>query len=140
MSIQVGMCHGCFDLLHIGHILHFKEASQICDSLVVSITADNYVNKEAGRPLFKIDERFEILSSIKYIDKVIVSNSPTADLNLLTIKPNIYIKGTDYSNLNDERLEKERLICDKIGCKIVFTNSPKYSSTHIIKMCQSIIL
>ena len=134
------MCHGCFDLLHLGHVLHFKECSQECDFLIVSITSDNFVCKGEGRPVFKIQERLEILSSIKYIDKVIISNSKTAEQNLLSVRPNIYFKGIDYTDSDDERLNQENLLCKEIGCKIFFTKSPKHSSTDIIKKCQSISL
>ena len=49
---KIVLCHGVFDLLHIGHIKHFKEAKKNGEFLVVSITADKFVNKGSGRPIF----------------------------------------------------------------------------------------
>lgn len=51
---KIGLCVGGYDLLHPGHILHFKEAKGHCDILVVCVTSDNWVNKRKGegRPIF----------------------------------------------------------------------------------------
>ena len=59
-----GLCHGVFDLVHIGHLRHFTEAKKYCDHLVVSITSDRFVRKAKGpkKPTFNQDERFKILS------------------------------------------------------------------------------
>ena len=50
---KFSLVHGVFDLLHIGHIRHFEEAKKFSDLLVVSITADKYVNKGPSKPVFK---------------------------------------------------------------------------------------
>ena len=76
------MCHGVFDLVHIGHIEHFYEAKQNGDILIVSVTSDKYVNKGPGRPFFTIDKRLKYLSSLKNVDYVIESKSQTA-LNII---------------------------------------------------------
>ena len=54
---SVALCHGVFDLLHPGHIQHFNVARELAEVLIVSITADKYVNKGPGRPLFNHDIR-----------------------------------------------------------------------------------
>ena len=53
-----GLCHGVFDLIHIGHIKHFLEAKKYCDYLVVSLTSDKYVKKSKGpnKPIFNEKE------------------------------------------------------------------------------------
>ena len=57
------LCHGVFDLLHLGHIRHLKEARSLGDRLVVSITADRHVEqrKGKGRPQFSVEQRREAL-------------------------------------------------------------------------------
>ena len=50
---KIVLCHGVFDLLHIGHINHFQEAKDYGDIVVVSVTSDRYVNKGPNRPAFK---------------------------------------------------------------------------------------
>ena len=65
-------CHGVFDLIHIGHIKHFEEAKKNGDFLIVSITADKFVNKGSGRPIFNQNLRAEFLSSLIFVDAVLL--------------------------------------------------------------------
>ena len=50
---KISLAHGVFDVVHIGHIEYFKEAKKLSDILIVSITADKFVNKGLNRPFFK---------------------------------------------------------------------------------------
>ena len=54
---SIGMSHGVFDLIHLGHIKHFEEAKKNCDILIVSVTSDKYVFKGPGRPKFNEKEK-----------------------------------------------------------------------------------
>ena len=93
---KVGLCHGVFDVVHLGHILHFKQAKKFCDYLIVSVTADKYVNKGENRPMFSDKERVNFLKNIKSIDEVIISNYPTAIEVIKKIKPRFYFKDVEY--------------------------------------------
>ncbi len=129
----VGLCHGVFDILHLGHTNHFREAKKICDILLVSITSDDFINKGPSQPFFKSNERAKFLSSIKYVDYVYISNSETGEEALNLFKPDFYIKGADYINKkNDKNLVKEKNACKKNKTKIFFTKGIKYSSTKIL--------
>ena len=68
-------CHGVFDLLHIGHINHFKEAKNFGDILVVTITQDKFVNKGPNRPIFSLNTRMESIAALKDIDYVVKDGS-----------------------------------------------------------------
>ena len=61
---KVVLCHGTFDLLHIGHIRHLQRARHEGDVLIVTVTADAYVNKGPGRPAFTHDLRAENLAAL----------------------------------------------------------------------------
>jgi len=135
----IGLCHGCFDLFHYGHLLHFQEAKKNCDYLIVSITSDSFLNKECGRPIFTAIERKAIIESIKPVDKAIISNSFTGLEVLKEIKPSIFFKGIDYSSSQDTRYISEVEFCKKINCKIHITKSPKLSTTYFIKKCKDVI-
>ena len=62
---KIVLCHGVFDLLHIGHIKYLEEAKTFGDILVVSLTPDNFVNKGPGRPVFHQELRADAINSLK---------------------------------------------------------------------------
>ena len=95
---KIVLCHGVFDLLHIGHINHFKEAKNLGDILVVSITADNFVNKGPGRPSFNSEQRSHAIIALENVDYVFVNNSVTATDVIKNLKPKIFCKGKDYKD------------------------------------------
>ena len=68
----------------------------------MSVTTDKFIKKGPGKPIFGIDKRCEVLRSIKYIDEVIISDFETAKEVIKKLKPDIYIKGKDYKNFNDD--------------------------------------
>ena len=67
---KIVLCHGVFDLLHIGHIRHFKEAKNFGDILVVTLTPDQFVNKGPNRPFFNEQLRLEAIASLDAVDFV----------------------------------------------------------------------
>ena len=69
---KIVLCHGVFDLLHIGHIKHFEEAKSFGDVLIVTITPDEFVKKGPNRPAFTTSLRLEALASLESVDYVIV--------------------------------------------------------------------
>ena len=96
-------CHGVFDLLHHGHFMHLKKASELGDIVVVTITSDRFVNKGPKRPYFTATERAFMLASIESVDYVSINDSPLATSVISLLKPDIYLKGQDYKNIKDDR-------------------------------------
>ena len=92
---KIVLCHGVFDLLHIGHIKHFKDAKNFGDVLVVSLTPDIYVNKGPGRPSFNEKLRLQAIAALEAVDYVCLNSTPTAVNPIKKLKPNIYCKGPD---------------------------------------------
>jgi rfaE bifunctional protein nucleotidyltransferase chain/domain len=92
---KIILCHGVFDLVHYGHILHFKSAKQLGDVLVVSITKDKYIKKGIGRPVFNEIQRLKYLSEIEVIDYLYICETESAEDSIKMIKPNFYVKGPD---------------------------------------------
>ena len=131
---KISLCHGVFDLLHIGHLKHFKEAKKNADILIISLTSDKFVNKGNNRPMFNQKLRAEALAAIEVVDYVIISNFKTAENSIKIVKPDNYIKGIDYKKLitKDISLKKELKTAKKFGAKITFTKSKKFSSSKII--------
>ncbi len=131
---KIVLCHGVFDLVHIGHINYFKEAKKLGDILVVSITSDKFVNKGPGRPSFTLSQRLDFLEQIQIIDFIIVSNYETASNVIKKIKPNVYCKGLDYKKklYSDKNLREEIKYVNLVKGKLKFIETKLYSSSQII--------
>ena len=135
LNLKVGLCHGTFDLLHIGHIKHFQEAKTKVDLLVVTITPDRYVEKGPDRPIFDQALRAEAIAALNVVDYVSINKWPTAIETIKSLKPNLYIKGQDYKNQKSDisgNIKKEEEVTKKHGGILYITNSEKYSSSNII--------
>lgn len=131
----VVLCHGVFDLLHMGHIRHFESARREGDVLMVTVTADRHVNKGPGRPIFSEHMRAEMLAAIGYVDFVAVNDSPTAEEPLQRIRPDVYVKGSDYENPEEDvtgGISRERDAVEEHGGRLVFTKDITFSSSSLI--------
>ena len=132
---KIVLCHGVFDVIHIGHVLHFRSAKKLGTKLIISITPDKFVNKGPDRPYFSLEERAKMIASFKFVDLVIKNNSATAENVLKIVKPHIYAKGQDYQDTNKDitgNIKKEIDIVKKNKGKIVYTQEKQYSSSNII--------
>src|SRR6266700_3454485 len=129
---RVVLAHGCFDLLHLGHIRHLREAKALGDRLVVSVTADRYVSKGIGRPRFTAEQRLESILALECVDEGFISFSPDAVSAINTVKPSVFVKGIDYANGGDFALKQEIAAVEKHGGKFITTKSEKWSSSRLI--------
>ncbi len=127
-------CHGCFDLMHPGHIRYFKAAKKMGDILIVTVTPDRYVDKGPGRPVFSQDLRAESIAALECVDFVSINKWPTAEETLRLLRPDIYVKGQEFENLEDEtgKLQKEHDVLKEIGAQIKFTHEIVFSSTELL--------
>jgi rfaE bifunctional protein nucleotidyltransferase chain/domain len=133
---RIGLCHGCFDLVHPGHMEHFEECRQYCDILVVSITADAFINKGPGRPVFDQGRRAAFLAALRPIDAVFIAHEPTALSVIDLIQPDLYFKGVDYSDHAADitgMIAQERFRVEKNGGSLFITDTAKSSSTQLIQ-------
>lgn len=133
-NLKIVMCHGVFDVLHYGHILHFEEAKKMGDKLIISVTSDRFVKKGFNRPFFDLNVRMSTIAALDMVDNVIPSDSLTSIKNIKLLKPDIYCKGPDYINQKDltGNLQQELLAIKKIKGQIRFTSTKQYSSSKII--------
>ncbi|MFH2204173.1 MAG: PfkB family carbohydrate kinase [Elusimicrobiota bacterium] len=132
---RVALCHGVFDLLHPGHIVHFQEARSHGDLLVVSLTPDRYVNKGPGRPFFPEALRMESLAAIESVDYVVLNEWPTATKMLKLLQPNFYVKGGDYADARKDltgKIVEEAEAMRSFGGRLVFTEGFTSSSSRLL--------
>lgn len=131
----VVLCHGVFDLLHMGHIRHLETACREGDVLIVTLTADRFVNKGPGRPVFGEQLRAEMIAAIEYVDWVGINEAPTAEPVLMAIRPDIYVKGSDYKKADDDVTGKivfEQETVESYGGRLVYTDEITFSSSSLI--------
>ncbi len=132
---KVVLCHGVFDLLHYGHILHFEEARRQGDALVVTITPDVYVNKGPGRPAFTETYRAQMLAALEIVDYVAINKWPSAVEMLKTVQPDVYAKGPDYRNHQQDitgKIADEESAVRESGGRIYYTEDITFSSSTLI--------
>jgi len=132
---KIVQCHGTFDLLHPGHIIHFEEAKALGDILVVTITAEEYVNKGPGRPYFNDELRVKYLSSLEYIDYVIVVPFPAANEAIERVRPHIYCKGKEYENPQIDvtgNIYDDIQTVERLGGRVRYVGSVVFSSTKLL--------
>lgn len=131
----IALCHGVFDLVHPGHIIHLQQARQMADILVVSITAAEYVRKGPGRPYFNDEMRLKVLEALECVDYVMLSEGYTVDDIVESVKPDLYIKGEEYARESDDvtgKITAERELVEQHGGKVAYTTGQVFSSTKLI--------
>lgn len=128
-------CHGTFDLIHPGHIVHFEEAKSLGDILVVTVTAEKFVNKGPGRPYFNDQLRSRWLAALACVDYVVVIPHVAAVEAITCVRPHFYCKGREYA---DPMADLTGNICDDIetvhslGGEIRYLGSILFSSTRLL--------
>ena len=129
-------CHGCFDLMHIGHIKYFQASKKMGDVLIVTLTPDIYVDKGPGRPVFNQNLRAESIAALECVDYVAINKWPTAEETLKLLRPDIYVKGQEFEKLEDKtgKIQKENKIVKEIGAQMRFTHEIVFSSTKLINL------
>lgn len=131
----IALCHGVFDVVHPGHIIHLEQAKEMGDILVVSITAAKYVRKGPGRPYFNDEMRMKFLEALECVDYVMLSEGYTVDDIVEAVEPDIYVKGEEYARAEDDitgKINEEKELVEKHGGRIQYTTGQTYSSTKLI--------
>lgn len=114
--------NGCYDNLHVGHIAQLTAAKALGEKLVVAINSDQRIRelKGATRPLVKEADRKYHLEALRCVDEVRIFNEDTSATAILDVKPDIYVKGAEYTP--DTIPPEERAACEQVGAKMVFVS------------------
>jgi D-beta-D-heptose 7-phosphate kinase/D-beta-D-heptose 1-phosphate adenosyltransferase len=129
--------NGCFDILHVGHVNLLKECKKIATvsgKVIVGLNSDKSIKKIKGinRPVNNEESRKFILESLKYVDEVIIFEEETPELLLAKLKPDILVKGGDYTI---DRIIGKQYVKEVV----IFPYVDGYSTTNAIeKLSQSI--
>jgi D-glycero-beta-D-manno-heptose 1-phosphate adenylyltransferase len=95
---SVVFTNGCFDILHAGHIASFTEAAKHGDILIIGLNADSSIQglKGPNRPVNDENARALLLASLVMVDAVVLFSEPTPLELIVSIKPDVLVKGGDY--------------------------------------------
>jgi len=127
-------CHGCFDIVHPGHIPYLEFARQQGDLLVVSLTGDSDVDKGAQRPYIPQELRAENLAALMCVDFVYINPDATAEALLDAIRPDVYVKGSEYEHAADAGFLAEKQVVEGYGGRILFSSGEVvFSSTELLE-------
>ncbi|MEK7403977.1 MAG: UDP-N-acetylglucosamine 2-epimerase (non-hydrolyzing) [Acidobacteriota bacterium] len=129
---RVAHCHGCFDILHCGHLRHFEAARGLADILVVTVTPDAFVRKGPNRPVFPGEQRAEVLAGLRSIDWVAINRWDSAVETIRLLRPNAFVKGEEYETramqVNPNFIAEAEAV-RQVGGDVAFTRELTLSST-----------
>jgi D-glycero-beta-D-manno-heptose 1-phosphate adenylyltransferase len=132
----IAFTNGCFDILHVGHIASLTETATHADVLIIGLNADSSIKELKGseRPINNEHSRALLLASLAMVDAVVLFSEPTPLNLIVSIKPDVLVKGGDYK------------VEDIVGAKEVMSWGGKviinpilegFSTTSIISKIQS---
>lgn len=135
---------GGFDPVHVGHVELFKQAKKLGTRLVVILNNDNWLMAKKGYVFMPVQERFEIIKSIRYVDDVIISGHPknpkdmSVSRELEQLRPDIFGNGGDRNEIDaanpQSSLYRDIETCQRLGIKMVFNLGKKIqSSSDLVK-------
>jgi rfaE bifunctional protein nucleotidyltransferase chain/domain len=126
--------NGCFDILHLGHVSYLESARNLGDALLVGVNGDDSARrlKGEGRPVNSEADRAAVLAALASVDGVCIFSDQSATKFLSTARPDIYVKGGDYT-LDTLNQEERRLVESAGGKIVIFPLVPGKSTTALLK-------
>ena len=131
---SIVQCHGCFDIVHPGHIRYLQFARRQGDLLVVSVTGDSDISKGEQRPYIPEELRAENLAALESIDLVYIDPHETAEEVLDAVRPDVYVKGAEYETSRHPAFLRERQIVEEHGGRVIFSSGDVvFSSSQLVE-------
>ena len=129
---KVVFTNGCFDILHYGHVKYLKEAKSKGDILVVGLNSDESTRRLKGknRPINPQMDRARVLAALESVDYVILFNEDTPFRLIKVLKPDILVKGGDWTK---EKIVGADIVLDRGGKVLTLSYVKNRSTTRIIK-------
>lgn len=112
--------NGHFDLLHVGHVRYLQAARALGDALLVGLNSDASTRaRKPGRPIVPQDERAELVAALACVDVVVIFDDLTANALVEALRPDIYVKGGDWSRPGGPRPPEAEVVA-RYGGRVVF--------------------
>ena len=128
---KIVFTNGCFDILHAGHVTYLEAAKAQGDVLVLGLNTDESVRRLKGpeRPINNELDRAKVVGALQAVDYVVLFGEQTAEAVIAEVKPDIYVKGGDYTL---ETLPEAKIV-QSYGGKVAFIDMVEgHSTTNII--------
>ena len=132
----VALANGVFDLLHVGHVRYLEGAKELADCLVVAVNSDASTRayKGPGRPHIPEGERAEMVAALACTDRVLVFDEPNVKNIIRALKPDVHVKGTDYTPDTIPEGDEVRAY----GGRVAVAGDPKnHSTTELAQRLQA---
>ncbi|MCX7738704.1 MAG: D-glycero-beta-D-manno-heptose 1-phosphate adenylyltransferase [Hydrogenothermaceae bacterium] len=96
---RIVFTNGCFDIIHAGHVDYLEKARSLGNFLIVGLNSDGSVRRLKGpdRPVNSQEQRKRVLEALKSVDMVIIFEEDTPERLIREIKPDVLVKGGDWS-------------------------------------------
>jgi rfaE bifunctional protein nucleotidyltransferase chain/domain len=139
-GVLVAVANGAFDLLHVGHVRYLEGAKQATQggALIVGVNTDASVRaaKGARRPILPERERAEMVDALRCVDRVVLFGEATAAELLTALKPDLHVKGTDYT----PETVPEREVVASYGGRTLVAGDPKdHSTTDLLARLKTLL-
>ena len=126
----IGYTTGVLDLFHIGHLNLIKNCKKYCDYLIVGVTTDQLVKYKHKKAVIPYKERYKIISSLKYVDKVVPQSDMDKFKKWKKLKFDVMFVGSDWRDtLKWKKYESQ---FKGVGVKIKYFNYTKGTSSTLI--------
>lgn len=128
---KIVFTNGCFDIIHAGHVGYLEEARKQGDRLVLAVNSDESIRrlKGSGRPINPLDRRMAVLAGLESVDWVVFFDEDTPERLLRRIKPDVLVKGGDYS---EEQVVGNQIVKAYNGSVKVLSFYDNCSTTSIV--------
>jgi len=134
-GLRIVQCHGTFDLIHPGHVIHLEEAKALGDVLVVTVTDEKHVNKGPGRPCFNDELRIRTLAALECVDFVVLIPFTAAVEAIRLVRPAVYCKGREYEDASNDvtgNIHDDVAEVHTHGGEVRYIGSVVFSSTKLL--------
>lgn len=132
--------NGVFDILHAGHVRYLAQARELGDLLVIGVNTDESVRrlgKAPDRPVNPLEDRIAVLSALRAVDFAIPFSEDTPETLIAQIKPDIHVKGGDYTI---DQLPETPLVQGYGGKVVILPFLTGKSTTSVIEKIRGTIL
>jgi cytidyltransferase-like protein len=131
---RVVLCHGVFDLLHIGHIRHFEAARRHGDVLMITVTPDGAGEEGPARAAFRESLRLEALAALAVVDYVALAPGPAAAASIGLLRPDVFARGPDHADAQaDPAADEELRAIEGVGGRFIRTHDVRFSSSRLLR-------